>query len=149
MWLNNALIRCKAFYYKLNFHTEGVFKDVEGATGILLVKRMLDIRKHPHILCWAVSSMACRVSESSRVKEMIDQAMDVVIKREKEERKKKEEEPEHQFMSNSVATKMANQATRSYESRSGTADIRAFSSLAQGVDPNEVGVAVWQLDKDL
>ena len=81
VWSNNALLRCDAYYYKFNFSSQGVIKATEGATGVLLVKRVLDVSKtDPQVLCWAISSMAARINEIDQATAYIDKAMKVVEK---------------------------------------------------------------------
>ena len=81
VWSNNALLRCDAYYYKFNFSSQGVIKATEGATGVLLVKRVLDVSKtNPQVLCWAISSMAARIRESNQATAYIDKAMKIVEK---------------------------------------------------------------------
>ena len=79
VWDDNALIRCDAYYYRWNFASKGVIQDVEGAVGVLLLKRVIDIEKvDPQVLTYTISNMANRTGQDQST--MIDQAMNTLQK---------------------------------------------------------------------
>ena len=88
VWNDNALLRCDAYYYRWNFVSTGVIKDVEGVTGCLLVKRVIDLSKtDPQVLTWAITRMADRLNQDAEKstkkidpEELIDQAFKVLEK---------------------------------------------------------------------
>ena len=56
VWNSNALLRCDAYYYRWNFSVSGVIEECEGASGVLLVKRVIDLTKtDPQVLTWAIT----------------------------------------------------------------------------------------------
>ena len=62
VWSHNALLRCDAYYYRWNFCSNGVIKDMEGVLGVYLVKRVIDLTKtDPQVLTYAISQMADRL----------------------------------------------------------------------------------------
>ena len=62
VWSHNALLRCDAYYYRWNFSSNAVIQDVEGVTGVYLVKRVIDLRMtDPQVLTYAISQMADRL----------------------------------------------------------------------------------------
>ena len=88
VWTDNALLRCDAYYYRWNFVSKSVINQTEGATGILLVKRVIDLTKtDPQVLTWAISRMADRLNHAEPKppkpvdpQELIDQALKVLEK---------------------------------------------------------------------
>ena len=81
VWTNNALLRCDTYYYRWNFGAEGIVEKTEGAIGILLVKRVIDISStDPQVLTWAVSRQAACLETPEKAGEMIDAAMEVLMK---------------------------------------------------------------------
>lgn len=81
LWKNNALVRCDVYVYRWNFTSSSVIKDVDGATGILMVQRVVDITKtDPQVLTWAISRQASILGQSDSANSMIDQATKVLQK---------------------------------------------------------------------
>ena len=81
VWNSNALLRCDMYCYRWNFSSQGVIDQVEGAVGILMVHRVVDITKtDPQVLTWAISRQASLLGDESDATDMIDEAM-VVIKK--------------------------------------------------------------------
>ena len=59
VWTSNALLRCDTYCYRWNFHSKGVIEKVEGAVGILMIQRVIDITKtDPQVLTWAITRQA-------------------------------------------------------------------------------------------
>ena len=59
VWTDNALIRCDTYCYRWNFSSEGVIEQVEGAVGILMIQRVIDVSKtDPQVLSWAITRQA-------------------------------------------------------------------------------------------
>ena len=88
VWTENALLRCDAYYYRWNFVSKSVINDTEGVTGVLLVKREIDLTKtDPQVLTWAITRMVDRIN-NAKVKpvkavdpeKMINDAMKVLEK---------------------------------------------------------------------
>ena len=81
VWNDNALVRCDAYCYRWNFASKGVIENVEGAVGILLLQRVIDITKtNPQVLTWAISRQAAALGEESKASTMIDEATSVIKK---------------------------------------------------------------------
>ena len=81
VWNSNALLRCDLYCYRWNFSSQGVIDQVEGAVGILMVHRVIDITQtDPQVLTWAISRQASVLGDGSDAIEMIDQAMVVIRK---------------------------------------------------------------------
>ena len=65
VWNENALLRCDAYYYRWNFVSHSVIDKIEGVTGVLLIKRVIDLTKtDPQVLTWAITNMADRLNKS-------------------------------------------------------------------------------------
>ena len=79
VWTNNALLRCDTYCYRWNFSSKGVIEKVEGAVGIYMVQRVIDITKtDPQVLTWAISRQAKLLGKEGDT--MIDEAMAIVKK---------------------------------------------------------------------
>ena len=66
VWSDNALLRCDTYYYRWNFVSKSVINEIEGVTGCLLMKRVIDITKtDPQVLTWAITRMADRVNDET------------------------------------------------------------------------------------
>ena len=73
VWNENALLRCDAYYYRWNFSSKSVIQDTEGVTGVLLIKRVIDLTKtDPQVLTWAITNMADRLNRSDNHHEHVD-----------------------------------------------------------------------------
>ena len=81
VWNDNALVRCDAYCYRWNFTSKGVIENVEGAVGILLLQRVIDMTKtDPQVLTWAISRQAAALGNESSASKMIDDAISVIKK---------------------------------------------------------------------
>ncbi len=79
VWNENALLRCDAYYYRWNFVSESVITETEGATGVLLVKRVIDLTKtDPQVLTWAITNMADRINNGKEKPPKPVYAQDVI-----------------------------------------------------------------------
>ena len=77
-WENNALIRSDLFIYRWNFSASGVIDDYESVSGILLMKRVVDIlHVDIQVLTWAISSTKDDPTEQQK---QITTAMDMITK---------------------------------------------------------------------
>ena len=66
VWSDNALLRCDTYYYRWNFVSKSVINEIEGVTGCLMMKRVIDITKTgPQVLTWAITRMADRVNDET------------------------------------------------------------------------------------
>lgn len=73
VWNENALLRCDAYYYRWNFVSKSVINDTEGVTGVLLIKRVIDLTKtDPQVLTWAITNMADRLNRSDHGAKHVD-----------------------------------------------------------------------------
>ena len=64
VWSDNALLRCDTYYYRWNFVSKSVINEIEGVTGCLLMKRVIDITKtDPQVLIWAITRMIDRLED--------------------------------------------------------------------------------------
>ena len=78
IWSDNALLRCDTYYYRWNFVSKSVIKEVEGVTGCLLMKRVIDITKiNPQVLTWAITRMANRLNDH-RDNELEEKPEDII-----------------------------------------------------------------------
>ena len=81
VWSNNALLRLDAFYYRWNFSSNEVIQDVEGASGTIVMKRVIDITKtDPQVLTWAISRQAAVLGVPEQAGKMIDDAVEIIKK---------------------------------------------------------------------
>ena len=65
VWSENALLRCDAYYYRWNFVSKSVIDEIQGVTGVLLIKRVVNLTKtDPQVLTWAITNMADRLNKS-------------------------------------------------------------------------------------
>ena len=81
MWGDNALLGCDVYCYRWNFSSEGVIEKVDGAIGILLLQRVVDMTKtDPQVLTWAISRQAGAQGKEDQADAMIDHAT-VMIKK--------------------------------------------------------------------
>jgi hypothetical protein len=84
VWSDNALLRCDTYYYRWNFVSKSVINEVEGVTGCLLMKRVIDITKtDPQVLTWAITRMADRFNNATEEKpaeseDVINEALKVL-----------------------------------------------------------------------
>ena len=70
VWSDNALLRCDAYYYRWNFVSKSVIKEIQAVTGCLLMKRVIDITKtDPQVLTWAVTTTVDRLNKAKPTEE--------------------------------------------------------------------------------
>ena len=80
-WKSNALLRCDTYVYRWNFHSKGVIEKVEGAIGILMIQRVIDITKtDPQVLTWAITRQARLLHPDEDENVLIDKALEVIMK---------------------------------------------------------------------
>ena len=80
-WTDNALLRLDAYYYRWNFCSKAVITNVEGASGVILLTRVIDIAKtDPQVLTWAISRQAKLADMPDQAGKMIDEAL-VILKK--------------------------------------------------------------------
>ena len=90
VWTDNALIRCDTYCYRWNFSAEGVIEQVEGAVGILMIQRVIDVSKtDPQVLSWALTRQARLSGGHNNEFEVIERAMIVLEKVAKFQRRMK------------------------------------------------------------
>ena len=81
VWTDNALIRCDTYCYRWNFSTAGVIEQVEGAVGVLMIQRVIDISKtDPQVLSWAITRQARLCEGTDNEFQNIERAMMVLEK---------------------------------------------------------------------
>ena len=81
MWTENALLRLDAYFYRWNFTSNEVIKDVEGASGVIMMKRVIDLTKtDPQVLTWAISRQAQLLNKKQDAGLMIDKAIAIIRK---------------------------------------------------------------------
>ena len=79
VWSHDALVRIDTYVYRWNFSSQSVIDTVEGALGILMFQRVVDLTKtDPQVLTWAIA----RQSEALEVDPTtaIDNAIAVIKK---------------------------------------------------------------------
>ena len=80
-WSDNALLRLDAFCYRWNFSSNEIIKDVQGASGVIVMKRVINMTKtDPQVLTLAISRQAALLGNSDIASEMIDDAFAVIKK---------------------------------------------------------------------
>ena len=71
--MHSFVATCIAIY-RWNFLSKGVIDQVDGAVGILMVHRVIDITKtDPQVLTWAISCQASLFGDETKAIDMIDQ----------------------------------------------------------------------------
>ena len=81
VWTDNALLRLDAYFYRWNFTSSQVITDVEGASGVIMMKRVIDLTKtDPQVLTWAISRQAQLLDKEEETSEMIDKAISIIKK---------------------------------------------------------------------
>ena len=81
VWTDNALLRCDTYCYRWNFSSAGVIEQVEGAVGVLMIQRVIDIsRTDPQVLSWAITRQVRACADERDEVEMIEKAMSVLKK---------------------------------------------------------------------
>jgi len=81
IWTDNALLRLDAYFYRWNFSSNEVIKDVEGASGVIMMKRVIDLTKtDPQVLTWAISRQAQLLNKKQEAGLMIDKAIAIIKK---------------------------------------------------------------------
>lgn len=79
VWRDNALLRYDVYCYRWNFAAKGVIQDTEGVSGVLLMKRVIDLTKtDPQVLTWAISRQARALGDPKKADDMIKDAMKVL-----------------------------------------------------------------------
>ena len=81
VWTDNALLRCDTYCYRWNFSSAGVIEQVEGAVGVLMIQRVIDVsRTDPQVLSWAITRQVRACADERDEVEMIEKAMSVLKK---------------------------------------------------------------------
>jgi len=80
-WTDNALLRLDAYFYRWNFTSSEVVKDVEGASGVIMMKRIIDLKNtDPQVLTWAISRQAQLLDKKEETSKLIDEAIAIIKK---------------------------------------------------------------------
>ena len=80
-WSDNAIIRMDSYCYRWNFSSNEVIKDVEGAVGVIIMSRVIDLTKTDvQVLTWAISRQARHLGNPDQAGQMIDDAVSVIEK---------------------------------------------------------------------
>ena len=77
VWTDNALLRLDGYYYRWNFSSQGVIDNVEGASGVIMMKRVIDLTTTDP---WAISRQANVLDQPDQANKMIDDAISVITK---------------------------------------------------------------------
>ena len=81
IWTENALLRLDGYYYRWNFSSQGVIDNVEGASGVIMMKRVIDLTTtDPQVLTWAITRQANVLDQPDQANKMIDDAISVITK---------------------------------------------------------------------
>jgi len=81
LWIDNALLRLDGYYYRWNFTSTEVIQDVEGASGVIMMRRVIDMTKtDPQVLTWTITREAELLNEPDEANQIIDEAIAVIIK---------------------------------------------------------------------
>ena len=80
-WQDNALLRLDAYYYRWNFSSIDIIKNVEGASGVICMKRVINlVNTDPQVLTWAISRQASLLGNPDGASEMIEDAVSIIKK---------------------------------------------------------------------
>ena len=80
-WSDNAVIRMDSYCYRWNFSSNEVIKDVEGAVGVVIMSRVIDLTKTDvQVLTWAISRQARHLGNPDQAGQMIDDAVSIIEK---------------------------------------------------------------------
>ena len=80
-WSDNAVIRMDSYCYRWNFSSNEIIKDVEGAVGVIIMSRVVDLMKTDvQVLTWAISRQARHLGTPNQAGQMIDDAVSVIKK---------------------------------------------------------------------
>ena len=80
-WSDNALLRLDAYCYRWNFSSNEIIQDVEGASGVVVMKRVINlVDTDPQVLTWAISRQASLMGKPDSASEMIDDAVAIIKK---------------------------------------------------------------------
>ena len=79
---DNALLRLDAFYYRWNFSSTEIIQNVEGASGVIVIKRVINlVNTDPQVLNWEISRQASLLgTHADSASEMIDDAVAIIKK---------------------------------------------------------------------
>jgi len=81
LWIDNALLRLDGYYYRWNFTSTEVIEDVEGASGVIMMRRVIDMTKtDPQVLTWTITREAELLNEPDEANQIIDEAVEVITK---------------------------------------------------------------------
>ena len=81
VWTDNALLRLDAYFYRWNFTSSQVITNVEGVSGVVMMKRVIDIAEtNPQVLTWAISRQAQFLDKKEEADEMIEKAIAILKK---------------------------------------------------------------------
>ena len=79
-WSDNALLRLDAYYYRWNFSSSEIIRHVEGVSGVLIIKRVINlVTTDPQVITWAISKQAESLGEEEATK-MIANAVSFIKK---------------------------------------------------------------------
>ena len=80
-WSDNALLRLDAYYYRWNFSSNEIIQDVEGVSGAIVVKRVINLANTDcQVLTWAISRQAELLKKPDEAKKMIEDATAIIKK---------------------------------------------------------------------
>ena len=80
-WSDNAVIRMDAYFYRWNFSSKEIIQDVEGAVGVIVMSRVIDLTKTDvQVLTWAISRQARFLGTPQAASQMISEAVSVIQK---------------------------------------------------------------------
>jgi len=80
-WSDNALLRLDAYYYRWNFSSDEIIQNVEGASGAVVVKRVINlVNTDPQVLTWAISRQADLLGKPDEAAKMIEDAVAIIKK---------------------------------------------------------------------
>lgn len=78
-WSDNAVVRMDAYFYCWNFSSNEIIQDIEGATGVIVMSRVINLAKTDlQVLTWAISRQARFSGNRDSAREMISEAVSVI-----------------------------------------------------------------------
>jgi len=80
-WSDNAILRLDAYYYRWNFSSNEIIQNIEGVSGVIAVKRVINlVNTDPQVLTWAISRQAELLGKPDEAAKMIEDAVAIIKK---------------------------------------------------------------------
>ena len=82
VWTDNALLRLDGYYYRWNFSSKKVINNVEGASGVIMMKREIGpTTPDLQVLTWAITRQANALDRADHASMIIDEAISALLQK--------------------------------------------------------------------